>query len=152
MSNGPVENYTYSPWLDRPGKKLGYSAVGPGWRTILECLDGIMVNTIENAVANATKAREEYRKEGNSADAAIVVGQIKEKFGGLRVYLDSMTGICESSQNEVYGAIRQAEAMSYRMCEKCGSMDGVETRVKKGAKFGWSLTMCAEHHKERDEE
>lgn len=150
MSDGPIENYTYSPWGDRPGTKLGYSAVGPGWTEILKSLDSLMVNTIKYAVRNATLAREEFRQEGNTADAKIVVGQIKEKFGGLRVYIDSMEGISERCQNEIHGAVQMAEYMCYKTCEKCGSMKDVETRCKKDSKRGRTLTLCGECHNERD--
>jgi len=109
-----------------------------------------MVNAIENAVSNATIAREEFRQEGNTADASIAVLQIKEKFGGLRVYLGSMEGLSERFQNEVRGAVQMAEYMAYKTCEKCGSMKNVETRIKNKSKWGRTLTLCSECHTTRD--
>ncbi len=150
MSDGPIANYTYSPWMNKPGTKLGFSAVGPGWTTILESLDELMVNTIEHAVQHGTVVKEKYREAGNTADAKIVVGQIKEKFGGLRVYIDSMEGISDRLQERIHGAVNMAEYMAYKTCEKCGSMDGVDTRNKKDTKAGRTLTLCGVCHEERD--
>ena len=65
------------------------------------------------------------------------VQQIKEKFGGLRIYL--------SIEDEyIHGIINMAEAMAVRTCEVCGA---------KGTMRGgsWLKTLCDEHHKEREE-
>jgi hypothetical protein len=149
--DGPVENYTYKPYRDRPGTKEGYSAVGPGWETILKCLDSTLKNYLENVISNATVAREEYREEGNTGEPKIMIGQIKEKFGGLRVYPDCIEGMSDRYRERVWGAINMAESMSYNMCEKCGSTTGVETRGPAGKKFGGRvLTLCAVHHEERE--
>ena len=61
--------------------------------------------------------------------------QIKEKFGGLRVYL-------EAWNLDTIQAVREAEDESYKVCEKCG---------EEGHRFndGWILTLCEEHAKER---
>jgi len=55
--------------------------------------------------------------------------QVKEKFGGLRVYLNG-------GPPEVYDFIREAEEKSYKTCEKCGK-DG-----KLREDLGWILTLC----------
>ena len=133
MANGPVANYVYKPWRDRPGKPLGFSAVGPGWRSILDALDSMIANTLENA-----KVKCEFE-----------VVQIKEKFGGLRVYWSS-EGLDERSFHLITGATRMAENMSYRTCEKCGSHAGAETRMRGGQKYSRTLTLCAKCHEERD--
>lgn len=39
--------------------------------------------------------------------------QVKEKFGGLRFYVDG-------TDEHVQGLIRMAESMSYKLCEFCG--------------------------------
>jgi len=149
ISGGPVANYVYKPWTDRPGKELGFTAVGPGWAHILKTLDSLMANVIENAISNATIARPEYRVKGNTAEATIEVVQIKEKFGGLRVYYQT-SGIGPGMVDLLDGAVRMAEGLACITCEKCSSLEGTETRVKKDSKYGRILTLCSKHHNERD--
>lgn len=62
-------------------------------------------------------------------DKNIRVTQIKEKFGGLRFYIDSGT-------EEIWKLINKSEEDSYYICEKCGA-DGV--LCKKGY---WLETLC----------
>lgn len=56
------------------------------------------------------------------------VAQIKEKFGGLRFYSDSLT-------SEMHEAVREAEAESFRTCEDCGAPG-----EHRGG--GWIRTLC----------
>jgi hypothetical protein len=59
------------------------------------------------------------------------VFQVKEKFGGLRFYV-------ENSTNEIQNLINEAEEESYKICEFCGSKENVKTeRVS-----GWYTTIC----------
>lgn len=59
--------------------------------------------------------------------------QIKEKFGSLRLYM--------SSYDDYISALeRQAELMSYRICEVCG-------KPGKPNNNGWIKTVCEEHKK-----
>jgi hypothetical protein len=60
-----------------------------------------------------------------------VVVQVKEKFGGLRFYVNGST-------DEQYALIRFAESMSYKTCEVCGKRG-------KPNKGGWIKTRCKEH-------
>jgi hypothetical protein len=58
------------------------------------------------------------------------VDQIKEKFAGLRFYVNG-------ANREVFDLIHKAEDKSYEICEVCG---------KKGSMylgFGWYRTLCA---------
>ena len=57
-----------------------------------------------------------------------VASQVKEKFGGLRFYIDG-------ADDYVNGVVSMAESMSYRTCEYCGSPG------KSGGK-GWIKTLC----------
>jgi hypothetical protein len=57
--------------------------------------------------------------------------QIKEKFGGLRMYFDG-------GDDYIAGAVRMAESVSFRTCEITGK-PGV--LCKKG---GWLRTLCDE--------
>lgn len=149
MNEGPIEGYTYSPSGSKPGEKLGFSAVGPGWTPLLRTLDNFMRGAISHAVQHATVVREEYRDQECEADANIQILQIKEKFGNLRVYWRS-NGLGSKIREQVSGAVSMAEAMSLLMCEECGSTEGTETRGKNGSRFSRTLTLCAKHHAERD--
>lgn len=64
------------------------------------------------------------------AGEEMYVLQIKEKFGGLRVYLSG-------SEPEVEEAIREAEDEAYKTCEYCG-------KPGKPGGVGWIKTMCDE--------
>jgi hypothetical protein len=57
------------------------------------------------------------------------VCQIKEKFGGLRFYINE-------GSDEIFERIQQAESESYEICEICGSKDDI------GRTSGWITTMC----------
>ena len=59
------------------------------------------------------------------------VAQVKEKFGGLRFYVDN-------ADDYVRGAIEMAEMMSLRTCEVCGNRGRKHTG-------GWIRTLCEEH-------
>lgn len=55
--------------------------------------------------------------------------QIKEKFGGLRLY-------CSGSNEEIFHIIDAAEKKSYKTCEHCGTKKNVTTEGS------WILTLC----------
>ena len=61
----------------------------------------------------------------------VVATQVKEKFGGLRFYVD------EASEGQ-YEVIHFVESLTYDICETCGSTKDV------GQTGGWIKTMCAE--------
>lgn len=61
--------------------------------------------------------------------------QVKEKFGGLRFYVDG-------GDDYTRGLIAMAEDMSFRICEVCGKPG----QLRQG---GWILTLCDEHHNDR---
>lgn len=58
--------------------------------------------------------------------------QIKEKFGGLRVY-------GQGGDDYIDGVVDMAESMSYRTCELCGD----SARVKSSG--NWLKTLCERH-------
>ena len=60
-----------------------------------------------------------------------VAVQIKEKFGGLRFYVQAAT-------DKHYNYISFAESMSYRTCEECGAPGKTYTD-------GWHKTLCDIH-------
>ena len=59
--------------------------------------------------------------------------QIKEKFGGLRVYVNFHI-------KELDELIDKAERKSFSVCEKCGSEENVTTKPNRP--YGWILTLC----------
>jgi hypothetical protein len=61
----------------------------------------------------------------------IQVTEIKEKYGGLRIYLDGDT-------DEIFELTQMAEEQSYNVCELCGK-PGKLHRVN-----GWYMTRCEE--------
>jgi hypothetical protein len=66
----------------------------------------------------------------------VVAVQVKEKFGGLRFYVNG-------GDEKIHNYISMAESMSYRMCEVCGSPGKLYTD-------GWYTTLCPTHAKEKD--
>jgi hypothetical protein len=140
-NKGPIANYVYKPWKNRPGTEVGYTAVGPGWVPILRSLDSLMSWAIEGARINS-RARKEYQDPDCTDEATITVVQIKEKFGGLRVYWES-EGLGERLRQTVHGACIMAESLSFKICEKCGTLENVETAMRPGKKYSRTLTLCA---------
>ena len=66
-----------------------------------------------------------------SLHPSTTIHQIKEKFGGLRVYA--------TTTDEGQDLIDQAEQRSYSTCELCGSIENVSTKGP-----GWLRTLCEE--------
>lgn len=64
------------------------------------------------------------------------VCQVKEKFGGLRFYINE-------GSDEIYDRIIKAERDSYKTCEKCGKEGELRNDL------GWYLTLCPEHYNEK---
>jgi hypothetical protein len=110
-----------------PGKRPFWTIEAFG----LECGDG-WYNIIYNLSSNIEKlivAMPEDQREPYN------VVQVKEKFGGLRFYMDSET-------DEMSNLISDAEEESYKTCEECG-------KPGKQIGGGWIKTLCAEHRYER---
>ena len=64
------------------------------------------------------------------------VCQVKEKFGGLRFYIN------EGSE-EIHNRISNAEKLSYETCELCGGKGELRTKIR------WFTTLCDEHFKQK---
>jgi hypothetical protein len=60
--------------------------------------------------------------------------QIKEKYGGLRIYFSG-------GDDYVEGLVSMAEAISYKVCEVCGN----KGEANKG---GWISVLCDKHREE----
>ena len=129
---------------------------GDGWYNIIDVLCGLMYSGYNQAKERYEFLKESLEENGgktawrkpvtqNDVDAAKlkmeeeaekipVASQIKEKFGGLRFYVDRAT-------EEHYNYIAFAESMSYRTCERCGAPGKLFTN-------GWHVVLCDEHAKE----
>ena len=93
---------------------------GDGWYSIIDTLCRLIQHYTED-----------------HPDVLVEAVQVKEKYGGLRFYING-------GDDYVDGLIVFAEAMSYLICEQCGSTDGV-TQTK-----GWIYTLCRQCLFERD--
>lgn len=89
--------------------------VGEGWRPLLQELFEKM---------------DKLQKEQN-LDIRVV--QVKEKFGGLRVYING-------ANDDVYALINEAEAKASKTCETCGKPGKRQTD-------GWRYVACEDHIK-----
>ena len=85
---------------------------GDGWKQLYEPLIDWIV---------------EYNK---THDDKIVIEQIKEKYAGLRFYIDH-------GPKELYNLIDKAEEESYKICEFCGTKENVGLVIQ-----GWYTTIC----------
>jgi len=99
--------------------------VGKGWEHILSTL----LSVIDHHVSNLP---EELKGQ-------IYIVQIKEKFGGLRFYMNHETPF-------INGAITFAERLSESTCEDCGA-PGTKKQVG-----GWISCRCGECHVIAEEE
>ena len=83
---------------------------GEGWYSIIE------------------KLFEDIKKLNPSKDFEII--QVKEKWGGLRVYTNYTT-------DEIEKLINEAEEESFKTCETCGEAG------ERSTKGGWTKTICS---------
>jgi hypothetical protein len=102
----------------------GHPSVGDGWRDLVETAVGRIAAAVAAAPGGSVK-----------------IGQIKEKFGTLRVYLDRRRALSDQTNAAIDEAIELAEARSACTCETCGA----EGRLFKSG--GWLVTACDAHGK-----
>ena len=89
-----------------PILRRGFFSIGNGWL-------GIVANLIDQCIALGWDRQ---------------LCQCKEKFGGLRFYINS-------ASNEVHDAITTAERLAAVTCDNCG-----ESGTLRGS--GWMITSC----------
>jgi hypothetical protein len=124
---------------------------GDGWYNIIDTLCGLLSSEYRSAkshyeflmevgVGNVLYGTKTLTQEAiDEAKAKLeeeklkvpVAAQVKEKFGGLRFYVNAAT-------DKHYHYITFAESMSYRTCEKCGAPG-------KTYRMGWHKALCPEH-------
>ena len=99
---------------------------GDGWYAIVESLCSNIQSHVD------WKRRGEQFKDLSDQEFdeehQTVAVQVKEKFGGLRFYVNN-------DDDYIRGAISMAESMSYRTCEVCGNAGN-----SRGG--GWIRTLC----------
>jgi hypothetical protein len=124
---------------------------GDGWYNIIDILCGMLTSEyrgaksryehlLETGVGNVLygtktvtqEALDEAKAKLDEETAKVPVAvQVKEKFGGLRFYVQAAT-------DKHYNYISFAESMSYRTCEVCGA-------AGKRYTSGWHRTLCDIH-------
>jgi len=124
---------------------------GDGWYNIIDVLCGMLTSEyhdvqsrydylMEVGVGNVLYGTKTVTQEAvDEAKAKLdeetlkvpVAVQVKEKFGGLRFYVQAAT-------DKHYHYISFAESMSYRTCEQCGAPGKRYTN-------GWHTTLCDIH-------
>jgi len=100
---------------------------GDGWFDILSTLCW-MIKQQEDNIRSQTEYKQKQDPDYISDYYPVKFDQIKEKFGGLRVYF---TG----GDEYVEGLVKMAECWSYNTCEVCGERG-------KPNKGGWISTLC----------
>ena len=70
----------------------------------------------------------QYEKNKKSDYYPVTFDQIKEKWGGLRIYYIG-------GDDYIRGVVDMAEEMSYKICERCGCPGSPN-------KQGWVMTLC----------
>ena len=125
---------------------------GDGWYNIIDTLCGMLTSDYNNAksrydfikdklnlpqwegsnkIVTQEMIDEAKAKLDEEAERVPVASQVKEKFGGLRFYVQAAT-------DKHYSYINFAESMSYRVCEECGAPGKTYTD-------GWHTTLCDIH-------
>lgn len=89
----------------------------------IECGDG-WYNILDKLFAKLNKYKD------------IELMQVKEKFGGLRIYIN---GVNTKYSDKVYDLIDKAEAKSFKTCEMCGKPGKNQTINN------WVYTVCKDH-------
>lgn len=100
---------------------------GDGWLHIIDALCACIQNECDHNIKDLKRINPEVTEE-ELEDLQVRAVQVKEKFGGLRFYIGS-------GNTEIFGMIRMAEEISFKICEECGSPG-------KNRGGGWIKTLC----------
>lgn len=98
----------------------------------LECGDGwyMLIDELCNKLQWDTDHNNRKESGNEGRNPQVVAAQVKEKYAGLRFYVDSCTDVQQ-------GAISFAESLSFKICEDCGSTDDVATTDS-----SWYRSLC----------
>ena len=111
------------PRLYRKGGMFWGFEYGDGWHRIICDL------------SDAIEASARHRGVNPDSDQWPLVQQVKEKFGGLRLYL-------WNAKEEIVKLVEKAERQSLRTCEQCGQAGRVRD-------CSWVRTLCDRCERER---
>ena len=100
------------------------------FRTHYECGDGW-----KNIINKVIDYIDELNRDEEIAKDQVVIHQVKEKFGGLRIY-------CNYYPKDLNEIIQKAEDESYNTCEICGTKENV------GHTCGYITSCCKDCIKE----
>lgn len=104
--------------LNSPFELFGYEC-GPGWYPLIEEAKKIIDDwNKEHAIENGEK---------------LCFSQVKEKFGELTIYLNFYP-------DDIHKKIIELGAKSLKVCEQCGTENGVTSEWT----HGWIFTLCPE--------
>jgi hypothetical protein len=104
--------------------------IGNGWYELLSSVCW-RISQHEKNISERIRVRNKNDIPNDQTDldyAPVKFDQVKEKFGGLRVYFSG-------GDDYIEGVISMAEEYSYKICEVCGN-------AGKPNKGGWISTMC----------
>lgn len=82
----------------------------------------------------SSKIDELAKRYNLSGDKYPFAVQVKEKFGGLRFYIDPVD---EKVSKDIYELINEFELLSLKTCEMCGKSGNEKTNPN-----GWICTIC----------
>ena len=98
-----------------------------GWYDIVSSVCW-MIKQHEDNVQWQTEYKQKTQLDYQSDYFPVKFDQIKEKYGGLRLYFSG-------GDEYVEGLVSMAEAMSYKICEVCGNRGSPNEN-------GWISTLC----------
>jgi hypothetical protein len=93
----------------------------------------------KDLIAEIAEVSERHNNTQQNSDYHITAAQVKEKFGGLRFYIDSGEVCPEEVYLEISNVIAEVEGRSYKTCEVCG-----EPAIKRKER-SWVKTLCDKH-------
>jgi hypothetical protein len=128
LQNQIIEKYpSLFALKDNSREPISYGIeCGDGWFDILSSLCFLIAQHERNIEGN-NKYRQSKNQEPIEYEP-VQFTQIKEKFGGLRIYT-------YGGDEYLHGLRGMAESWSYHTCERCGEKG-------KPNKNGWILTLC----------
>jgi hypothetical protein len=100
---------------------------GNGWYDIISSVCW-MIKGHEDNIVWQTKYKQKTEPDYQSDYFPVKFDQVKEKYGGLRLYFSG-------GDEYVEGLVSMAEAISYKICEVCGNKG-------KSNENGWISTLC----------
>ena len=104
--------------------RLRYFECSGGWQGLIE---------------EVAEIAEKHNNTQQNTDYHITAAQVKEKFGGLRFYIDSGEECPEEVYTEITNVIMSVENRSFTTCEICG--EPATYRKERG----WKKTLCDKH-------